>query len=209
VITVNRLEHIGSSRRLAAGLLLALGALTLGGCFDAPRLEDRWTRVDIANSNVTAFQSMTLGAPESIHVAADVTFRSILTGYAVAELRVSPTLTPTSLHVTPDATRLTMAQDIDSLLQHSYSVGRATRAVTGWDHLIQRIDFAFNATVPSVLDSTGATSGGLFLVCYLGAGDRVERFAMPETLIVTPFRSADYKILPVGMTFQPTAAGTP
>jgi hypothetical protein len=142
-------------------------------------------------------------------VETDITYRSILTGFAIADLRVSPTMTPASVHVTPDAPRQPMAQDIDSLLQNSYSVGRATRAVTGWDHLIQRIDFSFNAAVPAVLDSTGMSSGGLFLVCYLGSGDRVERIGMSDTLIVTPFKSADYRILPVGMTFQPAAGGTP
>ena len=200
--------RIGTIRRGAAVAMLVLGASALCGCFDAPKLEDRWSRVDIADANVAAFQTLTLGAPESIHVSADITYRSILTGFAIAELRVSPTLTPTMLHVTPNASRQPMAADIDTLLLHSYSIGRATRAVTGWDHLIQRIDFGFHANVPTVLDSTGTTGGGLYLVCYLGAGDLQRRIGMNDTLVVTPFRSADYKILPVGMTFNAVAAGT-
>ena len=196
----------GHPGRLAVTLLLAGGALVLGGCFDAPKLEDRWSRIDLAGSNVTAFQSMSLGASESIHVTADITYRSIITGFAIAELRVSPTLAPTALHITPDGSRLQMAQDIDTLLAHSYTIGRATRAVTGWDHLIQRLEFSFNGAVPAMLDSSGTTGGGLFLICYLGAGDKVERLGQPDTLIVTPFPSATYRILPVGMTFSTGSA---
>ena len=200
--------RLSSPARLAAAALLLTGPLVLGGCFDAPKLEDRWSRIDLVGGNVTAFQDMPLGAPESISVQADITFRSILTGFVIADLRVSPTMAPTSVHVTPTASRQPMAQDIDSLLQHSYTVGRATRAVTGWDHLIQRVDLGFHGMVPAVLDSSGMTGGGLFLLVYLGSGDKVERIGLPDTLIVTPFRSADYKILPVGMTFH-TVTGAP
>lgn len=189
--------------------LAALCASMLAGCFDAPKLEERWTRVDIEGANVVAFQTLTLGSPESVSVSAAITYRQILTGYAVAELRVSPTMTPGSVPITPDAVRLPMAQAIDSLLQHSVSIGRATRAVTGWDHLIQHLDFNFSAVVPSVLDSTGITGGGVFMVCYLGSGDRVRRIGQADTIVVTPFKSAEYQVLPIGMTFQTVAGPGP
>jgi hypothetical protein len=192
--------------RVALAVLVAAGAGVLAGCFDAPRLEDRWTRVDLQGANVAAFQTLTLGATESVSVHAAITYRQILTGYAVAELRVSPTMPPGSLPINPDATRLPMAQAIDSLLQHSVSIGRATRAVTGWDHLIQGLDFSFSAAVPLVLDSTGTTGGGVFMVCYLGSGDKVRRLGQADTIVVTPFKSAEYQILPVGMKFR-TVAG--
>ena len=200
---VTRIGTIGRAGRIA---LLAAGASLLAGCFDAPTLEDRWTRVDLVSENVSQFQSMPLGAPESLSVTADITYRAIVTGYAVADLRVSPTLPPGSLHLDPNASRTVMAADVDSLLAHSYSVGRATQAVTGWDHLIQRVTLSFTGHVPAVLDSTNTTGGGLFLVCYLGTGDLQRRFAMSDTLVVTPFPSGPYKILPVGMTFRTPAA---
>jgi hypothetical protein len=194
-------------RKYAARVALAvLCSCLLAGCFDAPKLEERWTRVDIEGANLVAFQTLTLGLPESVSVSAAITYRQILTGYAVAELRVSPTITPGSVPISPGAVRLPMAQAIDSLLLHSISIGRATRAVTGWDHLIQHVDLNFNAVVPAVLDSTGTTGGGLFMVCYLGSGDRVRRLGMADTIIVTPFKSAEYQVLPIGMTFQ-TVAG--
>jgi hypothetical protein len=184
-------------------MVLAAGALA--GCFDAPKLEDRWTRVDFTGASLAPFQSLPLGAPESVTVHANITYRQILTGYAVAELRVSPAFTPGSLPIDPDQPRLAMAQAIDSLLAHSVSIGRATRPVTGWDHLIQPLDFSFGATVPAVLDSTNEAGGGVFLVCYLGSGDLVRRFGMADTVIVTPFKSAEYQVLPVGLTLRTTA----
>jgi hypothetical protein len=185
--------------------LLALAAAASAGCFDAPKLEDRWTRVDLASANVTANQLLALGASDSVAVRTTITYRQVLTGYAVAELRVSPSFTPGALPINPDATRLPMAEAIDSLLAHSVSIGRSTRAVTGWDHLIQTIDFGFRANVPTVLDSTNAAGGGVFLVCYLGSGEKLRRLGMPDSVVVTPFTSAAYQVLPVGMTFRTAA----
>lgn len=183
---------------LRVTFVAALAAAT-SGCFDAPKLEDRWTRLDLASASVTPYQALTLGARESLTVSFDVTYRAILTGYAVADLRWSEDYSPVTLPMTPDMARLPMAQRIDTLLAHSVSVGRSTRAVTGWDHLVQRFDMAFGANVPAVLDSTGAGGGGLFLVCYLGAGDLQRRLGMEDTLIVTPFTSEQYQVLPVGL----------
>lgn len=192
-------------RTVLAAALLAAGAVLLAGCFDAPKLEDRWTRLDVVESNVSAFQTLTLGARESIHVVADVTYRDIVTGFAIADLRVAPTLVPGLLQVSPDADRQRMAADIDTLLARSTSLGRSTRAVTGWDHLIQRIAFDFHGNVPAVLDSTGTAGGAVFLVCYLGSGERVRRLGQDDTLVVTPFASGPFHILPVGMTFRTAA----
>ena len=188
----------GGMRGLVAASVL-LTALVTSGCFDAPKLEERWTRVDLVGSNLTPAQAIPSGAAQPITVTATVTYRSILTGFAVADLRASGTLTAADVEVHPNASRLRMAQDIDRILQNSVSVGRATRAVTGWDHLIQRIDFAFTGSVPTAVDSTGAAPTGLFLVCYLGSGQRMERQDGTDSLIVTPFPSTQYELLPIGM----------
>jgi len=99
-----------------------------------------------------------------------------------------------------------MATDMDRLLATSVSMGREARAVTGWDHLIQHIDFAFTGDVPgTVTDSVGTgPTVGLFLVCYLGSGVKVERNDGSDTVIVTPYPSAPYQILPVGLTVKVT-----
>jgi hypothetical protein len=130
-----------------------------------------------------------------VTVRAAVTYRRIVTGFYVAELRVSPLLNATNTRIQPDANREIMAQDIDRLLPSSVTLGRATRAITGWDHLIQEIDFSFTGVVPP------AGSGGVFLVCYLGSGVEVERQDGTDTLIVTPFNSIQNELLPIGMAF--------
>jgi hypothetical protein len=179
-------------------LILGLGATLLGGCLGAPEIEDRWTRVDLLSSNLTARQSIAPGTMQPITMSTTVTYRSILTGFAVADLRASSATSAASVVLGTDAPREQMALDIDRILQTSVSLGRATRAVTGWDHLIQHIDFTFNGVGPAATDSSGAPVS-LFLLCYLGDGQRIERQGQADTLIVTPFVSTAYRILPVGL----------
>jgi hypothetical protein len=193
-----------SPRRIAGALLLlaALGA-TSSGCMGLgePKLEDRWTRVDMTGASLAAGQTVTAGSTIPVQVSSDITYRRIVTGYAVAELRASTTFTSGMLQLAPDGDRMRMASDIDQLLTTSVSMGRMTRAVTGWDHLIQHVDFAFSGLVPgTVTDSVGTgPTAGLFLVCYLGSGVKVELPSGADTIIVTPFPSTPYQILPVGL----------
>lgn len=177
----------------ASVLVLALAiALPLAGCLGKPEIEDRWTRVDVESASVTPQQQLVAGSTVPLTMRATVTYRTILTGFAVAELRAS-SVTSGQVTVAPDAPREPMARDIDRILQSSVSLGRATRAITGWDHLIQPIDFAFDGHVPP------SDSAGLFLLCYLGEGEEVEREDGSDTLIVTPFDSMQFEILPVGI----------
>jgi len=186
-------------RRHPLRIVAALaGALALAGCIDLgePEIEDRFTRLDIEQSNVVAGQTFTTGVRESISVRAAITYRRIVTGFAVAELRGSSTLTPLDVFVHPDAERVRMATDIDLILANSVTLGRATRAITGWDHLIQRIDFNFSGV--ALPDSSGGLTG-LFLVCYLGSGDEIELADGSDSLVVTPFPSMPNELLPIGM----------
>jgi hypothetical protein len=181
--------------RRAAPVLLVAASLTVAGCFDKPGIEESWTRIDLLNSNIAESQSVAADSTLPVALSTRITYRSILTGYAVAELRASSTVSPADVVVGPNAPRLRMAQDIDRILQNSVTCGRAIRAVTGWDHLMQGIDFAFNGTVPA---GTGP-SGGLFLLCYLGSGQKIELPSGADTVIVTPFPSTTYQVLPIGM----------
>jgi len=185
-------------------LLLAVLALVCGGCsgcLGEPKLEDRWTRVDLRGASLATGQQVTAGASLPVTVSSDITYRRIVTGYAVAELRASTTLAPGMLQLRPDGDRLRMANDMDRLLATSVSMGRGVRAITGWDHLIQHVDFAFTGVVPStVTDSTGTGPvAGLFLVCYLGSGVKLELPSGADSIIVTPFLSNPTQILPVGL----------
>jgi len=197
----------GAAITRAAACLLATLALTGGGCLGEPGIEDRWTRVDYEASNVRAWQPLPAGSNQTFTVSAAITYRRIITGFAVAELRAS-TIRPTQVPVAPDADREPMAYAIDQILANSVSMGRATRAVTGWDHLIQRIDFSFTGTVPAGVDSTGMPPG-LFLVTYLAEGEEIELPGGADSLVITPFPSGPYQLLPIGMPLTITAPAAP
>jgi hypothetical protein len=186
--------------------LLALAALAslCAGCLDEPRIEDRWTRVDLESASLTPGQNVTAGTTLPIALEAKITYRAIVTGYAVAELRASRTVAATDVSVHPDAPRPAMASDIDRVLAGSVTRGRATRAITGWDHLMQTLPFAFDGAVPAATDSTR----GLFLLVYLGSGERVELDDGRDSVVVTPFPSSQYQILPIGLELTPVTAGS-
>lgn len=178
-----------NTRRAALAALLAAGTLTVAGCFDEPKTEEKWTRIDVKGANLSAHPSVPAGS-DSFNLQLAITYRRIITGFVVADLRVSPNVTHNDVDLAPDADRVRMANDIDNILQNSVTLGRATRAITGWDHLIQDLTLSFRGAVPD--------TGSVFLVVYLGAGDEVERVNQPDTLIVTPFDSNTYQLLPVG-----------
>ncbi len=199
-----RAARRGASRAPAGVALLALGALALAGCLDEPRVEDRWTRIDLGATSLAPGQSVPQGATLPVTVDATIIYRSIVTGYAVAELRASTGVAASDVTLHPDSPRPQMASDIDRVLAASVTRGRATRAITGWDHLIQRIPFAFDGVVPTAADS----ASGLFLVVYLGSGDEVELADGRDSVVVTPFPSGPYEILPIGLELTPVAPGT-
>jgi hypothetical protein len=192
---------IGPRAVRAASVSLAVLALACAGCLDEPKLEDRWTRVDMDGASLAPSQPVQAGSTIPVQVSGDIVYRKILTGYAVAELRASTTITPAMVQMNPNADRLRMANDMDRLLATSVSMGREARAITGWDHLIQHIDFSFTGVVPgTVTDSTGTgPTAGLFLVCYLGSGVKIELPSGADSVIVTPFPSNQYQVLPVGL----------
>ena len=158
--------------------------------------------MDLDHSSLAPGQALTAGTMDSIHVDTRITYRRIVTGFFVAELRASATLGSASVNVRPDAPRVPMANDIDAILASSVSLGRAVYPVTGWDHLIQPVSLDFRAMPTAMVDSSGVSLGatsGLFLVCYLGSGVKIERPGMADSIAVTPFLSAPNQLLPVGM----------
>ncbi len=184
---------------LAIPMILA----SLNGCLWEPKIEDQWTRVDISSASVVPGQVVTAGSSLSLAGRANVTYRRILTGVVVAELRSASGMGAASAIVHPDADREAMAVTIDQILAGSTGLGRDTRLVTGWDHLIQPFDFSFSGTVPAALDSSGAPVG-LFLLCYLASGTEVELPDGSDSLVVTPLNSGQFQVLPVGMALTVT-----
>lgn len=182
--------------------LVPLAAILLAGCLGEPEIEDRWTRVDFVSSNVVQGQSMTPGTVTNVVVRSKITYRRLITGFLVTEVRASATLSPADVMIHPDADRERMARHVDLILANSVGAGRGTRAVTGWDHLIQEIDFDFDASVPGQLDSAGVPLGapiGVFLVSYMANGTEIELANGQDSLVITPMPSGPYEVLHVGM----------
>jgi hypothetical protein len=175
-----------------------LAIVALGGCLGEPEIEDRWTRLDVRGSSLAPGEVLAPGTNVSVNVQTAITYRAIVTGFVVTELRASPGITAADVGLRPDAPRLNMAQDIDRILANSVTMGRATRAITGWDHLIQEVNLSFTGVVPAASDSAGNPIG-LFLISYLGEGEEIEQQDGSDSLIVTPFPSTEYEILPVGL----------
>jgi hypothetical protein len=196
-------------RRHSHALVMLAGLGLCLGCLGEPEIEDRWTRLDIASTNIVPGQTLE-GDSTLVRVQGSITYRSIITGAVVTEVRVSSTMTAGDVQVDPEAPRLEMARDIDDILQNSVTAGRAVRSVTGWDHLIQPIDLSFSARMPTMVDTSGTplTPAGVWLVTYLGDEDEIELEDGRDSLVVTPFVSGEYEILAVGLTLGLTDAGT-
>ena len=131
----------------------------------------------------------------------------------VAELRYSDVLAPAMVALDPEQRTLESAQTVEYILANSVTAGRATRAVTGFDHLVQEVDLSFTAPVPAGLTAAAgdsAASRSLFLVLYLGDGDEVELPAGRDSLVVTPFDVEDSQVLFTGYPLRVVpAAGAP
>lgn len=191
-------------RRISRRALLALftiSATALIGCLDEPGIDETWTKLEFLSVTPGPKQTRSASQPISVSVKGRVTYRSILTGFLVAEVRYSPTIAPKSVALNPDVHSLNEAEDIDRILANSVTAGRATRASTGFDHLMQDVDLTFTAQVPAAA-MTG--TGGLYLLLYMGDGDKVERQDGTDTLVVTPFRSTSREILHTGFALNVT-----
>jgi hypothetical protein len=190
--------RILSTRALLA--LLAIGVTALLGCLDEPGIDDTWTKLEFLSVTPGPKQSRTASQPINVSVKGRITYRSILTGFLVAEVRYSPTISPGSVALNPDQHTLQDAETIDRILANSVTTGRATYPSTGFDHLMQDVDLKFTAQLPA----GATTAGGCFLLLYMGDGKKIERQGQPDTLIVTPFRSTSKEILHTGFALNVT-----
>lgn len=194
-MTTSRNTHGASGRRPQwVAVLPLVGALLLGSCLGEPEVDERWTLLEMVSVTPQPDQARSAGQPLTVTVKSRVTYRDIVTGFMVAEVRYSPTLTPLSLPLDKDEHTEECAASVDQVLANSVTAGRATRAVTGWDHLMQDLTLSFTANVPPAV----LTSGGLFLVLYMGSGDEIELENGEDSLVVTPFVSTDREILHTG-----------
>lgn len=188
--------------RLRAVLMLpALLAASTLACLDAPDIDETWTTLEFLSVTPGPQQTRSASQPINVSLEGRITYRQILTGFVVAEVRYSPTIAPSSVTLNPKENTLNDAQDIDRILANSVTTGRATRAITGFDHLMQDVNLSFTAGVPA---GAAAGTGGLYLVFYMGEGDEIELEDGNDSLVVTPFRSTDKELLHTGFAISLT-----
>lgn len=210
---MNRNAHVASGGRKAAALaragvpvagLMAL-AVAGSGCLGEPPIDDRWTLLEITAGPSAG--TVVPGQPTSIDLGTRLTYRELLTGAVVAEVRASNILTAADVDFSTDDA-LARTQMVDHVLRNSSSLGFATRLTTGFDHLIQEFSMTIESAgaapqMPDdfVADSLNVAGPGttLFLLVYFGEVDEVEIEGGDEIEVVTPFFSDQYDILATGV----------
>ncbi len=203
----------GWVRQLLPAVLLCLPLVW--GCLGEPEIDERWTLLEFLSSDPVPGKNLLPGDPLDVSVSGQIIYRQIQTGFLVAEVRYSDSLSPAALALDPDDHSLAMAYGVERVLNNSVTVGRATRAVTGFDHLIQTVDFNFAAAIPADMfagDPDSVANRGLFLVLYLGEGEEIELDSGADSLVVTPFPVDEYEVLYTGFALDvqnPAAGGTP
>ena len=177
--------------RRCAQLLTAAAPLILSGCLGEPPIEERWTRLEILNAQ--PLDAAAYAGGTAVTVSARITYREVLTGFLVAEVRESAVLTADDTGFEdPDTDPLGRARDVDLVLGSSTSLGHHAVPVTGFDHLIQELTLT--------IDTAPVTGGELFLVLFFS--DDVEELELPggqEIEIVTPVLSTERDILSAGV----------
>ncbi len=187
------------SRTLAMAVTLTMGALPLVSCLGEPEVDERWTLLEMRA--VAPAPGVTVSGNQiSVAVDARVTYRQILTGFMVAEVRYSDVFNPANLALDPTVHDEETAEDIDAILANSVTMGRATKAVTGWDHLMQDMELDFTAQVPQM--NASDPNQGLFLLVYMGSGEEIQLQDGRDSLVVTPFVSTDKQVLHTGFALD-------
>lgn len=189
----------------AAAVFVTAALAALPGCLGEPEIDERWTLLEILSSTPTSQAVFASNASIAVQVNGRITYRDIHTGFLVAELRYSPGIAASAIELDPTIHDLAQAGQIDRILENSVTAGRATRPVTGFDHLMQDIDLSFDGWVPAEMTADypdSGMTGGLFLLLYMAEGDEIELGGGRDSLVVTPFLSRNYEILGTGLELQ-------
>jgi len=197
----SRLNKIGT--RWQHPVVVSLALVVFVGCLGEPEIDERWTLVQFLETSPQPGQSAATAQPLDVTVTARITYRQILTGFLVAEVRYSDTVTPANVTLDPTRHTLEGAHYVDLILSNSVTAGRATRPVTGWDHLMQDFTLSFTAQLPDTADN-----GGVFLLLYMGEGDEIRLQDGRDSLVVTPFVSDDKEVLHTGFTLNVSGGGS-
>lgn len=181
--------------------LWILGLVLAAGCLGEPEIGERWTLLELMVSTPGPQANLPADRDIPVRVRGRITYRDIETGFLVAEARYAENLDRRGFALDRDVHDLNAALEIERILENSVTAGRATKAVTGFDHLMQTVDLEFTARVPAAMGNTPPDSvlhRGLFLVLYLGEGDEIELQDGRDSLVVTPFRVEETQVLFTG-----------
>jgi hypothetical protein len=187
-------------RPLAVALLLSC---VIAGCLEEPPIEERWTNVRIDGQNLDASAPLAMGDSTDVHVTTSVRFEDLVTGYVVAELRASQSLSYEDLQLDAADDPILESEDVERIIAQSVPIGRATRSTVGFPQLIRHFDFDFGIRVPSQVDSTYDPPGGapqsLFLLVYIADGEEIRLETGRDSLVVDPFVTRDRRVLHKGL----------
>ncbi len=176
---------------------LALAAAG-GGCLEAPGVEETWTRLDLLSSQPAAGALVAPSGTLAVSVDVRITFRAIRTGDLAIELRRGDAALLAAHPLRADDEPRQHSRRVQALLAATTPVAGASRAVTGFDHLMMDAQLAFAAPLPADLDSTEA----LWLLLFFGQGEELRRAGMADTVVVTPVAMDSLEILATGFALR-------
>jgi hypothetical protein len=164
------------------GAAVIAGALLAAGCGEEPGPEDLLTLVEIDGG----------GSPFSpgdtaIATRVEITFRDWFNGGAVAEARVSSSLTVAQLEPLLSGDAEARAEAWALVMAASMSAGFAERPMVGYRGLIREPEFVIPVTIPAGGDTAGNPFTSAFVVAYLADVEEVEIEGQPDSLVVMPY----------------------
>jgi hypothetical protein len=192
-----------------------LAPFLLGGCLGDPPIEERWTLLEVVRAGPTDANAYAGTAAIPVEARVRITFREVLTGFVVVEVRQSDTITASDTAFDRRGRHLDVARDVDFVLANSTSLGFATHPVTGFDHLVREVELSFDASPaqdtgrspsPSESLSPRAVSGLFLLVYFSDDVEEVEIAPGEEIEIVHPVLSTEMDILSTGLELVPVSA---
>jgi hypothetical protein len=183
------------------GIVFSVGIFA--GCLEKPPIEERWSNVRIDSQSVGDTTPLSPGDSTRVRVKTSVRFEDLITGFVVAELRASQSLSYEDIGFDSIEDPIVESELVEQIISQSIPAGRATRATVGFPQLIRRFDFDFDVRIPTIVagsyDPPGGNTQSLFLVVYLAEGDEVRLATGQDSLVVDPFLTQDMQVLHKGL----------
>ncbi len=191
--------------------LLLIGDLLRGllaGCQGEPPVEERWTHLEMIGVTVPDSAGLQPGDRVTVRLDGRVTFRRLVTGFLVGEVRTAAELSADSLAL-DDEDLVLASESVDHLLRRSTPVARAVKALAGFPQLRRTVPMEFTVDVPATPGSVDGTAPSLFLVLYMGDGEEIELADGRDSLVVDPFDTHEDEVLAQGRPLAFAPGGTP